>query len=473
MKYGLELKVGLLVIFSLFSTLLIIVFLKNNPFSTTKQHFSFYIHDASGVGERTQVLISGVQVGVVNDVNILPTGAVIQFELNTSIKLPKDSYVEVRSRGLLGDVYIEFVRGKNPTELLKSGDIILLGQDSGGIQALMAQMSSIAADVKKVTAVLSNSLGTKNSEMSIESILKNVDAFTADLKNISKTETKNIKELIATLNNTAGSLNHLISDNKNADNIGLIIKNLKDTTDTINRLVAKIERGEGTIGQLVSKDDTINEVKSTLKSVQDVIKPATRIKLSLAERAEYRFANAAKKDSFANDFNLLMTTRPDRYYLLGVSTATYGRKVTDTTTTTSGATATTIVNTTEDSGLLRYNVQISQRFHFIALRLGIFSSSMGIATDLFTFKDSLRGTVELSQFNGSPTPSDDFYGSKGPFNLKSYVNFYPIPQIFLTAGVDGVVLFNKPFPFVGAGFSFSDEDINGILGLAAAVSSAK
>ena len=236
-------------------------------------------------------------------------------------------------------------------------------------------------------------------------------------------------------------------------------------------MAAKIEKGEGTIGQLIAKDETAEEVKATLKSIQDVVKPISQLKLTMTDRAEYRVANADTGDKFVNEFNLLFSTRPDRYYLLGITNASYGRQVKNTTTTSTinGNTTqtTTQENTTENTSNLRYNLQISQRFGFVGLRLGMFASSGGFASDVYLFNDRFVSTVEFSQFGGSPTPSDTQYGSKGPFNIKAFSNVFITPNIFLTAGVDGLVLYSKPFPFVGAGFSITDEDIKGLFGVAA------
>lgn len=490
-----EVKVGLFALVGVSVLTTTAVVLGGNPFASKKQHFYTVISNVRGVAERTQVRASGVQVGEVTSVEILQDGAKINFSVDGSLKVPKGSFLEIKSRGILGDVFIEIVRNQSGVGFMASGDFMPRNPESNDIEALMTNFNNIARDIKKITNVLSSVLGTKEGETSVKNILANIEGLSADLREITSSQKVNIKEAIQGIRDSAVRISTLIDRNdskieqiiadlktfttelrhistpENREKIENIIANVDDATAVIKRIAGNIEKGEGTIGQLIAKDETANEVKATLKSIQDVVKPISQLKLTMMDRAEFRVANAQTGDKFTNEFDLIFTTRPDRYYLLGITNVSYGREVntTTSTTTTNGNTTqtTTQKNTNENVSNLRYNLQISQRIGFLGIRVGMFASSGGFAADVYTFNDRFTGTVEFSQFGGSPTPSDTQYGSKGPFNIKAFTNVYLTPNIFLTAGVDGLVLYDKPFPFVGAGLSITDDDIKGLLGVAA------
>ncbi|WGL60390.1 MlaD family protein [Pigmentibacter sp. JX0631] len=490
-----EVKVGLFTILGASVLTTTAVVLGGNPFASKKQHFYTVISNVRGVAERTQVRASGVQVGEVTSVEILQDGAKINFSVDGNLKIPKGSFLEIKSRGILGDVFIEIVRNQAGVGNMSSGEFMPRNPESNDIEALMTNLNNIARDIKKITGSLSNVLGTKEGENSVKNILDNIEGVSADLRDITSSQKTNIKEAIKGIRDSAVRISNLIERNdskvdqiisdlktfsselrnistpENREKIENIIANVDEATASIKRMASKIEKGEGTIGQLIAKDETADEVKATLKSIQDVVKPISQLKLTMMDRAEFRVANAQTGDKFTNEFDLMFSTRPDRYYLLGITNVSYGRQVdtTTATTTTNGNTTTTTTqkNTNENVSNLRYNLQISQRIGFMGLRVGMFASSGGFATDFFVFKDRLVGSIEFSQFGGSPTPSDTQYGSKGPFNIKAFTNVFITPNIFLTAGVDGLVLYDKPFPFVGAGLSITDEDIKGLLGVAA------
>jgi phospholipid/cholesterol/gamma-HCH transport system substrate-binding protein len=490
-----EFKVGLFTIVGIAVLASTGVILDGNPFSQKKQHFYAELKNANGIAKRTQVRTSGVEVGAVTNVKIIGESARIEFDVNKDIQIPKNSVLEVKSRGILGDVYIEIQRNLAEHEMMHSGDKMELNPLSNDLDTLLATMNGIGRDIKKVSGTFANVLGTKKGESSIQNIVDNIEGITADLRDVTSSQKKNLKETIQALRNSAvriegliarndtkvdsiidnihklsRQLNKLISDDNRAQ-VESILANIDSASGSLRRILAKVERGEGTIGNLVAKDDTAKEIKATLKEIQNVVKPISELKLTISDRLESRVANSHSGDSFVNNFNLKFATRPDRFYLLGLQTAAYGRQVQHTTTTTSQNGNTTVVNseqnTPENVGSFRYDAQISQRFGFVGLRFGLFASSGGFATDLYAFHDRLVASVEVSQFDGAPTPSDRAYGNQGAFSMKAYANIYLTPNIFITGGVDGVVLYDSPFPFVGAGLSISDDDIKGLFGVAA------
>ncbi len=489
-----EFKVGLFTVVGIAVLVSTAVILGGNPFAGKKQHFYTLLLNANGVAERTQVRTAGVEVGAVTSVQILGRGAKIDFDVNQDVKIPEDSVIEVKSRGILGDVYIEIQRNEKSQINIHSGEL-KLNPESNDLDTLLATLNGIGRDIKKVSAVFSNVLGTNKGEKSLQNIVDNIEGITGDLRDVTSSQKINLKETIQSLRDSAvrisgllerndAKIDNIIADIKtfttqlrklstdhNRENVEDIIANVNDSVASLKRMLAKVERGEGTIGQLVAKDDTAEEIKTTLKNIQEVVKPIADLKLSISDRVEYRVANAQAGDRFTNDFNIKFATRPDRYYLLGIATGPYGREVQNTVTTTTVNGNTTTVNSQQNTpeyvGNFRYDAQISQRFGFVAVRLGLFASSAGFATDFYAFHDRIVGSVEVSQFDGSPIPSDTQYGNKGAFNLKAYANFFVTSNIFLTGGVDGLVLNPSPFPFVGAGFSITDDDIKGLFGVAA------
>ncbi|KAB8029926.1 MlaD family protein [Fluviispira multicolorata] len=491
-----ELKVGLFAIVGASVLTTTAFVLGGNPFASKKQHFHTILNNVGGVAERTQIRASGVRVGEVTSVEILPDGARVNFDVDSNVKIPSGSYIEIKSRGILGDVYIEVVRNLKGSGEMKSGEQLQRNPESNDMETLMTNLNAIARDIKKISGSLANVLGTSEGETSIKNIVANIEGMTNDLREVTGSQKENLKDAIQGLRDTSVRLSKLIERNdskidqiiadvktfttelrqistpENREKIESIITSIEAASASIKRMAAKVENGEGTLGQLIAKEETADEVKATLKSIQDAVRPISQLKLTVQDRAEARLANAVTGDKYTNELNLLFSTRPDRYYLLGVTNAAYARKVTvstaTTTTTSNGSTVTTTQeNKPEDVDKLRYNLQVSQRFGFMSLRLGLFSSSAGLATDFYAFNDKLVGTVEISQFNGVPIPSDTLYGARGVINLKAFVNYFITPNFFVTGGVDGLVISDKPFPFLGAGISISDDDLKGLVGIAA------
>ncbi len=494
-KYTTEFKVGLFTAVSVLVLVATALVLSGSSLAQKRRHFFTIIENASGIAKRSGVRISGVEVGSVTSIEILPQGVKIGFDIDADVPVPVGSLINLKSRGILGDSYLEIQRNISQHQILASGSEIRKNPDSNDMEALFNNLNSIARDIKKVTGNFAKVLGSEKGERSLQNIVDNVEKITSDLSDVTSSQKKNLKETIEAIRNSAVKIEGLITRNdakiegiisnlkqfseelkeisspENREKIEKIISNVDASAASLKRMLAKIEKGEGTIGQLIQKDDTADEVKQTLKSIQNVIKPIADLKLTISDRLEGRIANAQSGDKYVNQFDLKFATRPDRFYLLGISTAPYARLVEVTTTTTASNGPSTTVqtkqqNTSEDVGKFRFNAQISQRFSYVGLRLGLFASSGGAAADIYALDDTLVGTVEFSQFGGDPISTDTQYGNRGPFNLKAYANYFVTSNIFITGGIDGLVLYPSPMPFAGIGLSITDDDIKGLLGVA-------
>ncbi len=464
MAFSTEFKVGFFTIFGL-STLFGTGFmLEGTAFFKHKDDFSSNLDNAAGVGERTPVRVSGVQVGSVTKITVEKHGATIQYEVDSDVPIPSDSHLEIKSRGMLGDVYLEIERGNSPT-YFASGAIIPVEGDAGDIQKLIANMNSIAGDVKKITASLSEALEGEG-ENNIKSMIRNMEQTAARIANLVETNDTKISTIIDDLSVFTAQLKELSTDD-NRKKVTNIINNIDESSKDLKNLLNKVEKGEGTLGQLLVKDDTANEIKKTLTDIQSTVNPFSGLHIGLEDRFEYRYTNAKDNARVQNQFNVIIQTVPDRYYLAGIVNGPYGRKVTDTTTNIDGTTVTEQTNTTENTWLWKFNFQVSQRLtflraNFLGVRVGFFRSTPGVALDIYTPRNMFVASAELYDINGFPMASDPTYGKRGPLNLKLYGNLYLTPHIYLTAGVDGLVLYKAPWALVGAGVYFTDQDIKGL-----------
>lgn len=441
------------------------IMLEGNSFFQKRNHFVSKLDNASGVSERTQVRVAGVQVGYVTKVMVKPTGAEIYFDVRSSIDIPSDSYIQIKSRGMLGDVFVEVERGESKS-LLASGATLPSKGDPADMQKLIANMNNIAADVKKITASLTDAL-TGEGDGNLKSLIANLGKTAARIADIVENNDTKINNIIDNIDVFTAQLKQLSTDD-NRKKVADIIDNLDASSKDLKDILAKIEKGEGTIGQLVSKDDTAKEIKKTLHDIQNTVSPFSGLHVGLEDRFEYRFLNAEQGSRVENQFNVLFSTTPDRYYLVGLVNSQYGRKVTETqTTTTANGTETKAKDTTENTWLWKFNLQVSQRLgfmnaNFLGVRLGFFRSTPGFAVDIYSPHDMFVGSAEFYDFDGFPMATDMRYGKRHAMNIKLYGNIFLSPHFYLTAGAVNVVLLDKPWPFFGAGVYFTDRDIKGL-----------
>lgn len=96
--------------------------------------------DAGGIEAGSDVKISGIKVGTVNN-NVLDNQtyrAILTFGISNEVKLPNDSSAKIVSSGLLGEKYLEISPGGSE-DFLKDGEEINFTQSSINFEQLLGK----------------------------------------------------------------------------------------------------------------------------------------------------------------------------------------------------------------------------------------------------------------------------------------------------------------------------------------------
>lgn len=109
--------------------------------TTDGYHLTAKFSRVDGVQVGSDIKLSGVNIGKVNDIILDPNSyqAVVSLDIDKQIKLPKDSSAEVISGGLLGAKYIAIVPGGDE-EYLTHGQEISYTQASVSLEAMIGQV---------------------------------------------------------------------------------------------------------------------------------------------------------------------------------------------------------------------------------------------------------------------------------------------------------------------------------------------
>ena len=491
-QMGTEFKVGVFTIVALFTLGYMLFVLNPNMLKdTTRKKYFTVLKDAAGIIPKTHVKTNGVTIGKVAGVELDVNTTRIMIEVDSNIKLPVGSKMEVRTRGLLGDVYLEIVRPEDTGEYIAEGGLIPKSEDQMDMQGVMSLLGNIGKDVKKITGTLANVIGDKEGEQSIHNILDNIETLTADLRKTGASirgavgdQPERVQDIVINLDKTlanlkkfTGNLNEVLDDG-NKERLNRIIASFDDSmgevkgaTKNIRLISEKIEKGEGTIGKLVNDDTAIQEIEAAVKDLREVLSPATKMQLVIDTHGEGRADKSGQ-----TYFNVIFKTRPDRFYLVGMTDVVESVRDTKTeqldTLPAEGdkpGSTTTRERVTERKSL-RFNLQLAKRWYFVTARLGLFESTGGGAMDLHFFRDRVRFSLEAFDFKSY----DNEW--RRVARLKTYMQVLFLDHIYLMAGLDDItrkknpVTYEEkkgPVPFGGLGLSFNDQDLKALFGAAA------
>jgi phospholipid/cholesterol/gamma-HCH transport system substrate-binding protein len=480
-----EAKVGLFVLVGL-------IILGYMSFQVGKQTFSLrkgYTLDvvfdsAAGLDRDASVQIAGVEVGRVEAISLKDGKALVRLRMGANVKLEKDAIAAVKTHGILGDKYVELYPGTHGADVLGPGEQIAKTERPTDIDKLLHQIGMIADDIRGVTSSLNRVLAGEAGEEAIRSILKNAKEFTNNLNHVI---VSNEAALRATLDNTrqfTGNLNQIVT--RNDEKVTQVMDSLKTasfemekTFATLSEITGGINRGEGTIGQLIKDEATADKLNKTLASLQEVsekinegrgsigklinddetvrnlneglaginryVTKAEQFRTFLNYRGEYLFDTGNAKSYL----DIRIQPTQDKFYIFGIASDPRGRRTTRDYVTNG---VTTHLDEWDRKGIL-FNLQIGKRYRDLVLRGGILESTGGFGIDYFALNDKLKFSFEAFDFSIDRRA-----------NLKAGLEYRLLKHLYLSAGWNDIISDqnNRSF-YGGVSIRFEDDDLKYLL----------
>ena len=461
-KLSAEAKVGLLVIVGAMILLYMTFAVGKYQFGQKKGYVLIAVFDSvAGLDTKSNVRMAGVKIGTVESVGLEDSHARVVMRIYPEVRIKRGTEAMIKTMGLLGEKYVEFVPLQTERALKKPGaaeyyaneERIAVTVSPSDVDKLINQLSSISDDIKKVTASLSQVFGNERGARSMEDILHDLRDTMANIKDFSSTLHTDGSEMVARLNDLVANLNGIVGENR--ENLKVTMENVKEASKSaelalasIDNAMRKIDQGQGTIGKLVNDDSMYSNIDSAAKGISDYTSRVERLRTTIGFRAEYMFPDV--KDYFT----LELKPREDQYYILELVSDPFGKySRIQTTTTPPGSTV--VTETYEDK--LKFTVEFAKRYGNLAARMGLIESSGGIGVDYYAIDDKVKFSLEAFDFNSHEVHSERAH-------MKATVNYYLNKFLYVNAGYDNFLNAYRDRYFLGIGLRFSDEDIKYYLG---------
>ena len=226
--------------------------------------------NVGGLKVRDSVVVRGMVVGSVSDMQIEREGVRVRLSLNPDVTFREGYQIEVRSTSLLGGNSLFIEEGKGNA---LPADTALVGQtpinwmrDLGEVVSKLREATSgehlknTVANLEEASEELKALITRVNGgEGTLGKLFSDDDTLYRDLS----AAVANIKTITDKLGAGEGSLARLLNDDGGAyDDLRGAIANVKTISD-------RLEQGEGTIGKLLSSDDSLyNDLNATMANIK-------------------------------------------------------------------------------------------------------------------------------------------------------------------------------------------------------------
>ncbi|MEI8217465.1 MAG: MlaD family protein, partial [Elusimicrobiota bacterium] len=256
-----ETKLGIFVFAGIFCFILTIMVLGDFQFQR-RYTLNILFHDIAGLPAKAKVKIAGVEVGSVKTIALDGNKAKVTVWLNRGIELHADTRASIVATGIIGSKYLELTMGSPSEKVLQKGDTIT-GLDPVSFDKL------IADTMEQIASLVSSFKGTsgRSAGQNIADTLDNLRQISGTLKRaIADQETK-VVDIVDNVNKFTGDLAEITADNK--DDIRAAMKEIRSVAGKMDSILSRIDKGEGTIGKLVSDKEMGDNLKETFVELRE------------------------------------------------------------------------------------------------------------------------------------------------------------------------------------------------------------
>ncbi|HLQ77782.1 MAG TPA: MlaD family protein [Terriglobia bacterium] len=293
-----ELRVGILVVTSFILLAVAIFFIGGeNGFFTPKYNINVLFQSASGLHAGAAVQLNGFTVGNVSSVDLSPQATPNQ-DVRATLRIARkyqplirtNAKATIGSVGLLGDPQVELTRGTTDKPIVQDNGTIQ-GAESGDIKKIITGTNDVVANLGDLTDQVGEVIRKiNNGEGSLGKIL-NDNAF-YDKINATAAEANS---LVKDAHTGTGTMGQLISNDELIKSVKSSIDRLGSTMDKVDIIVDKLNRGDGTLGQLINNPSLYNRANDIIGKFGPI---ADRI-----NNGEGSLGKLSKDDTLVNNLN--------------------------------------------------------------------------------------------------------------------------------------------------------------------------
>ena len=256
-------------------------YLKSNDVFVRDNIFFAVYDNAEGLMVGTPVTIQGFQVGTIDQVSLLPGNkdVAVRFRVEKQYEFSKNSIAKVYEAGLLGGKSLAVDPKFDGANIAKSGDTLKSAIAAGLTELVNQKLTPLQEKIESMimhadsVLIAFNSVLDPDTQFQLKSSIENLNASISNFRSIGETINtslsengqlqqtfENLADLSADLSDVSYSLKEANLDNTFED-LGFAVGNL-------SQILERLEKGESSLGKLITKDDLHHSLEQTNAQIQ-------------------------------------------------------------------------------------------------------------------------------------------------------------------------------------------------------------
>jgi phospholipid/cholesterol/gamma-HCH transport system substrate-binding protein len=229
------------------------------------------------------VLLAGVSVGYVGDVNLRRNGFLdVMLRIDDQYTIPKGSTAAVKPVGIFGDVAVALTPPPNvPDASYAPGDTVAPGPASADIGQIMSRVDTIGVTLSVLMHSLQQQIVEAGTLKDINRTVASTAALSVQLQKVLAEQNQNLTQTMESFRSAAGHLSNIADSaqidaaiknlRQTSENGARLVANLDSTNTEIRKLVALAQNGNGTVGKLLTDTTLYNDTHRLLRQLDSLV----------------------------------------------------------------------------------------------------------------------------------------------------------------------------------------------------------
>ena len=280
-----EIKAAIFVLTTIFLFIFGFNFLKGSSL-LDKQKTVYAVYDeVDGLLVGANVMINGLSIGNVTDLDFLPnsTKIVVTLKVKDKINFSSNSSATIYETGVLGGLAIAIEPIFQKGMVVKSGDTLNSNIRPGLTELINRQIEplqrKLESTLTSVDSIFSGASYVLNKETqndikeSLNTLTSAVKAINNSSLIIEKTLTEKNTQINNSIDNIESITTNLSNVSKELNNFGIagVLSNLEKSVEGINLIVSNLNSDNSSLGKLISNDDLYENLNLSIESLNLLI----------------------------------------------------------------------------------------------------------------------------------------------------------------------------------------------------------
>lgn len=305
---------GGFILVALFILIAGVLWLKSSSLTRTMVEYTVLFPNVGSLQQGDPVQVNGVRKGLVGKLELTGSKVAVVIKVDKDVHLTDSSTITVQNIGLMGERTVSIQlseRGKSIRPSTKKNITYIDGKFDTGIAEAMGMIGSVLGDARallaNVSSIVDSTVGDSAFYSSFHRIVGRLDTVSRlaqtlvrdnkgkidqSLTNV-KAVTSDIKDL---LDSNKAQINSMVANGNALTARAVAIVGTVDTiTTSLQTMVKKVERGEGSLGALMTDEQFYKDLKKSVADLQSLVSDVQQDGLKL--RIKFGFKKENKKQT--------------------------------------------------------------------------------------------------------------------------------------------------------------------------------